>query len=246
MRKYLAILAALLLICSMTVAFAFNWTEAESDSCTEYILTAEKYVKTSADVGRAYIKAPAAIAEVGEWVYFAATATDVIGDPAEFKIEYYHLANIESVGELCKAQVIGPKPYVKISITEKTPLDELMYKNERIYVEGDTVYIGDLIFNRNADGIVTDVDHYGNAAEMLEGLAELGITVTDIYEGKVCMTDDALIANFGKICHTEKTIAWYDEQAVPAAIPKTGDASIIFPALAIIGVVAVAVPWKKR
>ena len=226
MKKYLAILTAVLLIFSMTAAFAFNWAEVETDKCTEYVLTAEKYVKTAADVGRAYTKAPAATARLGEWVYFTATATDANGNPANAKIEYNHLANVEAVGKLYRAKVIGPNPYVKISITEKTPIDELTYKNERIYVEGDTVYIDDLIFYRNADGIVTDVDYYGNTAEMLEDLAELGITVIDIYDGKVCMTDDVLIFNFGKVCHAEKMIAWYDERDVPSAIPKTGDMTV--------------------
>lgn len=226
MKKYLAILMAVLLMCSMTVAFAFNWAEVETDKCTEYVLTAEKYVMTAADVGRAYTKAPGATAKLGEWVYFTATATDANGNPAKAKIEYNHLANIQPVGNLYRAKVIGPKPYVKISITEKTSIDELGYKNDRIYVEGDTVYIGDLIFYRNADGIVTDVDHCGNTVEMLEDLAELGITVTDIYDGKVCMTDDILISNFGKVCHAEKTITWYETQAVPSAIPKTGDYTV--------------------
>lgn len=29
-------------------------------------------------------------------------------------------------------------------------------------------------------------------------------------------------------------------------IPKTGDASIVFPAIAVIGVIAIAIPWRKR
>lgn len=226
MKKYLAILTAVLLICSMTAAFALNWAEVETDKCTEYVLTAEKYVKTAADVGRAYTKAPAATAKLGEWVYFTATATDADGDPAEAKIEYHHLANVQPMGNLYRAKVIGPKPYVKISITEKTPLDELTYKNERIHIEDDTVYIGNLVFWRNANGMITDVECMDNVGHMLDELAELGITVTDIYEGKVCMTDDILISNFGKVCHTEKMIAWYDEQAVPSAIPKTGDMTV--------------------
>lgn len=226
MKKYLAIIMAMLLICSMTAAFAFNWAKVETDKCTEYVLTAEKYVKAAADVGRAYTKAPGATAKLGEWVYFTATATDAKGNPANAKIEYNHLANVQPVGKLYRAKVIGPKPYVKISITEKTPLDELMYKNERIHIEDDTVYIGNLVFWRNANGMITDIECMDNVVHMLDELAELGITVTDIYEGKVCMTDDVLIANFGKICHTEKTIAWYDEQAVPSAIPKTGDYTV--------------------
>ena len=183
MKKYLAIIMAMLLICSMTAAFAFNWAEVETDKCTEYVLTAEKYVKTAADVGRAYTKAPGATAKLGEWVYFTATATDADGDPAEAEIEYHHLANVEAVGKLYRAKVIGPKPYVKISITEKTPLDELMYKNERIHIEDDTVYIGNLVFWRNTNGMITDVECMDNVVHMLDELAELGITVTDIYEG---------------------------------------------------------------
>lgn len=247
MKKTFATILAVLLIFGMTSAFALSWVNAETSECTEYTLTATKYVKVNSDVGSAYEKAPNAIAKIGDTVYFALNAVDTNGEEAEAEIEYHNLGNIEAVGKLYRAQVVGAKPYVKISIEEKTPVEELTHNGEPIIVENDTVVIGELAFHRDANGKVLDVQHQDNTAEMLKDLAALGISVDDIYNGKICMTDDILISNFGKVCKTEAVAAWYvavEEDVL--GIPKTGDASIIFPVLAVIGVVAVAVPWNKR
>ena len=245
MKKTLAIIMTLLLILSMTSAFAISWADVETADCTEYTLLAEKYERIEGDVGASYKKNPNATAKIGDTVYFALSAVDTAGEEVEAEVEYHNLGNIEAVGKLYKAKVVGAKPYVKISIEEKTDIAELTYNGGSIIVDEDTVIIGELAFLRDENGKVLDVAHEDNTAEMLKDLAALGIVIDDIYNGKICMTDDILIANFGKVCKTEAVAAWYVENEV-LGIPKTGDAHIIFPALAIIGVVAVAVPWKKR
>lgn len=247
MKKTLATLMTLLLILSMTPVLALSWADVETEACTEYTLLAEKYERIEGDIGASYKKNPNATAKIGDTVYFDLSAVDTAGEEVEAEVEYHNLGNIEVVGNIFKAKVVGAKPYVKISIEEKTDIAELTYNGESIIVDEDNVIIGELAFLRDADGKVLDVAHEDNTAEMLKDLAALGIVIDDIYNGKICMTDDILISNFGKVCKTEATAAWYvaAENEV-LGIPKTGDASIIFPALAVIGVVAVAVPWKKR
>ena len=247
MKKTLATILSILLILGMTSAFALSWVDVETSDCEEYTLLAEKYERIEGDVGATYKKSPAATAMIGDTVYFDLSAVDTNGEEVEVEVEYHNLGNIEVVGNLFKAKVVGAKPYVKISIEEKTPIDELTYNGESIIVDEDTVIIGELAFLRDENGKVLDVAHEDNTAEMLKDLAALGIVIDDIYDGKICMNDDILISNFGKVCKTEAVAAWYvaTENEV-LGIPKTGDASVIFPALAVIGVVAVAVPWKKR
>ena len=245
MKKTLATLMTLLLILSMTPVLALSWADVETEACTEYTLLAEKYERIEGDIGATYKKNPNATAKIGDAVYFDLSAVDTNGEEVEVEIEYHNLGNIEVVGNLFKAKVVGAKPYVKISIEEKTPIDELTYNGESIVVDEETVIIGELAFLRDENGKVLDVAHENNTAEMLKDLAALGIVIDDIYNGKICITNDILISNFGKVCKTEAVAAWYVENEL-LGIPKTGDASIIFPALAIIGVVAVAVPWRKR
>lgn len=241
MRRIMAIIMAMLLVSCASAAFALNWTTAEAEKCTEYNLTADKYIKVESDIGGGYEKAATAVADVGDTVYFALSATDTKGDDVDAEIEYHNLGNVEPVGSaLFKAQVVGPKPYVKISITEKSSIDELFYKNKPVEVDGDVVIIGNLVFLRNEAGLVIDVEHFENPAEMLTDLAELGIKLDDIYAGKISMTDDILISNFGKICKTEATAAWYEAaEAYAMGIPKTGDYSAIGCAILIVCIVGI-------
>ena len=246
MKRIFSLILCTLLICSMTCAFALSWVDVETADCTEYTLLAEKYERIEGDIGASYKKSPNATAKIGDTVYFDLSAVDTNGEEVEVETEYHNLGNIEAIGKLYKAQVVGSKPYVKISITEKTPVEELTHNGAPILVENDTVVIGELAFHRDANGNVIDVAHQDNTAEMLKDLAALGISIDDIYNGKICMTDDILIANFGKVCKTEAVAQWYVAGEDALGIPKTGDASIIFPALAVIGVIAVAVDWRKR
>lgn len=227
MKKTLAFIIAMLLICCMSTAFAFSWAEAETETCTEYTLLAEKYERIEGDIGATYKKNPNVTAKIGDTVYFDLSAVDTAGEEVEVEIEYHNLGNIEVVGNLFKAKVVGAKPYVKISIEEKTDITDLTYNGESIIVDEDTVIIGELAFLRDENGKVLDVAHEDNTAEMLKDLAALGIVIDDIYNGKICMTDDILISNFGKVCKTEATAAWYvaAENEV-MGIPKTGDMTV--------------------
>lgn len=246
MKKLFAILVSLVLICGMSAAFAFSWAEVETDACTEYTLTAEKYEKVDGDIGAFYKKSPAATAKIGDVVYFSVSAADTSGMEVVADVEYHNIGDVEEVDGLYVGKVIGSKPYVKISITEKTPIDELFYKNENLIVESNEVMIGNLVFLRDDNGVVRDVYHYGNYAEMLDDLKELDIDINDIYDGNIKMTDDILICNFGKVCVTEAKAAWYvtvEEEVL--SIPKTGDAvSIITPILAMSSVAYVT--FRKR
>lgn len=248
MKRILATLMTLLLIFSMTCAYALNWTDVTETECTEYTLTATKYVKVDSDVGSAFEVAPNATAKIGDTVYFALSAVDTAGNEIDAEVEYHNLGNIEAIsgGKLYKAKVVGSAPWVEISITEKTDIKDITYNGEAILVTETSVTIGDLIFTRQINGKVTDVTSNKNTAEMLKDLALLGINVADIYDGKICMSDDILISNFGKVCETKAKAAWSVEEEVVMGIPKTGDASVILPSIAVIGVIAIAVPWRKR
>ena len=227
MKKTLATILSILLILSMTSAFALSWVDVEAEKCEEYTLTADKYIKVEGDIGAAYEKAPAATAKVGDTVYFALSAVDTAGEEVEAEVEYHNLGNIEAAGKIYKAKVVGPKPYVKISIEEKTPIGELVYNGISVAVNDEVISIGDITFYRDANGKVLDVAHFNNTAEMLKDLEALGINIDDIYSGKIYMTDDILISNFGKVCKTEAVAAWYvaAENEV-LGIPKTGDMTV--------------------
>lgn len=247
MKKIFATVIALVFVLSATTAFALNWNNVEAEKCTEYTLTATKYIKVNSDIGAAFEIAPGATAKIGDTVYFSLKAIDTHGEPVQAEVEYHNLSNMEIMGEMMKAQVIGPNPYVKICIIEKTPIEELSYNGEYIRVNDNAVTIGKLTFQRDAKGKVLDVTHQGNTAEMLKDLAALGISVEDVYDGKVCMSDDILICNFGKICKTEATAAWSIVESVKApsfSIPKTGDMSVI--AYAVMAVVAAAGVMLKK
>lgn len=249
MKKFFALFAALTLVLCAGSAFAFTWQDVEAAECTEYLVTVTKYAKADADLGTAYTAAPGASAKVGDIVYFDIAATDVHGEEVEAIIETHHLSDIKAVGSIFSAKVVGAQPWVKASITEKTAMQELTYKGEPIQANGASVVIGDLVFTRDAKGVVTDVGSNLNTAEMLKELAALGIDIQELYDGKLCMTDDIIIANFGKVCETTDTAAWYvaAEDDPVLGIPKTGDASmVVFPALMCTGVLALCLPRRRR
>ena len=186
------------------------------------------------------------MAKVGDIVYFDISATDVVGKNVEADIEYHHLGNIEAVGNLYSAKVVGNSPWVKVSVVEKTAIDELKYDDKAIVVNGDSVTIGDLVFTRNSDGVVTEVNSDLSVVDMLAELAELGIDIQKLYDGKVHMSDDVLISNFGYVCETSATAAWYvDVEDAALGIPKTGSAPVL-PAVMCLGVLAFALSERKR
>lgn len=247
MKKTLAILTALLLICSVSCAFAYSWQETTVDKCAEYTVDVTKYAKVASDVGAAYAATPSATAKVGDTVYFSLTAIDAVGEDVDADVEFHHLGNIEPVGKLFKATVVGAEPWVKISITEKTAMADLAYKGRPIITTNSTVTIGNLVFQRNADGVVADVSSTLNTADMLNELAQLGIDVQALYNGKVCMTDEVLIQNFGKICATSDTAYWFAAEKEPVlGIPKTGDKPVTGTAVAVLLIAFGTIVYKLR
>lgn len=247
MKKTLAILIALLLMCSVSCAFAYSWQETTADKCAEYAVDVTKYAKVDSDVGAAYAATPSATAKVGDTVYFSLTAVDAAGEDVDADVEFHHLGNIEPAGKLFKAIVVGTEPWVKISITEKTAMADLAYKGYPITTTDSTVTIGSLVFQRNADGVVTDVSSNLNTADMLDELAQLGIDVQALYNGKVCMTDEVLIQNFGKICATSDTAYWFVAEKEPVlGIPKTGDKAVTGTAVAVLLIAFGTIVYKLR
>lgn len=255
MKKTLAFILAMLLICGMSTAFAFNWAEAETEDCAKYAITITKYSKVG-EVGSAYEKAPAATAKKGDKVYWDISVIDEDGNPVtDYDVEY-HGIDYEGVTAdgLSVGKAVSDYPAVLVSIVEHSNIDELTYENEYLYVNGDTVVIGEVMFLRNDKGIVTDAQHeHGNTVELLEALAELGIKIEDIYNGKVCMTDEILIKNFGSWCETKAKAVWnYTSSPVDMEIPKTGDKGAAAGAIGLILFVALgcymggnAKHWKR-
>ncbi len=255
MKKTLAFILAMLLICGMSTAFAFNWAEAETEECAKYSITITKYAKVG-EVGSAYEKAPAASAKKGDKLYWDIEVIDADGNPVtdyEVELNGVDYEGVTADG-LSVGKAVSDYPSVHVSITEHSEVTELTYENEEIYVNGETVVIGEVAFLRNDKGIVTDAQHVdGNTAELLKELAKLGIKVEDIYSGKVCMTDEVLIKNFGAWCETSAKAVWYYNSApVDMDIPKTGDRSAAAGAIGLVVIIAAgaylggsAKHWKR-
>ena len=248
MKKIITLTLALLLICCLGTAYAFTWSDTEAIECTEYLVTVTKYAKADADLGTAYTVAPGVMAKIGDTVYFDISATDVHGEEVEAVVETHHLSDVQPLGEIYSAKVVGAQPWVEVSITEKTAMEELTYDGRPIVATATSVYIGDLVFTRDAKGVVTDVHSNLNTADMLEELAALGIDIQELYDGGVCMNDEIIIANFGKVCETTDTAAWYVAAEVPElGIPKTGSASqVIVPMIFLAGGVALCLPRRRK
>lgn len=255
MKKTLAFILAMLLICCMSTAFAFSWAEAETEDCAKYAITITKYSKVG-EVGSAYEKAPAASAEKGDKLYWDIEVIDADGNPvSDYEVE---LNGVDYEGVtadgLSVGKAVSDYPSVHVSIVEHSEVTELTYENEEIYVNGETVVIGEVAFLRNEKGIVVDAQHVeGNTAELLKELAKLGISVEGIYNGEVCMTDEVLIKNFGSWCETSAKAVWYYNSApVDMDIPKTGDFGTAAGAIGLICFVALgcylggnAKHWKR-
>lgn len=255
MKKTLAFILAMLMMFSMSTAFAFNWAEAETEECAKYSITITKYAKVG-EVGSAYQKAPAATAKKGDKVYWDIEVIDEDGNPiSDYDVEY-HGIDYEGVTAdgLSVGKALSDYPTVLVSIVEHSAIDELSYNNEAIYVDEESVIIGDVGFTRNEKGIVTDAQHIdGNTVKLLDELAKLGIKVEDIYSGKVCMTDEILIKNFGSWCETSAKAVWNTSAPIEKVeIPKTGDRSAAAGAIGLVVIIAAgaylggnAKHWKR-
>lgn len=230
MKKFIATIMAICIMCAFTGAFAFTWGNEVADDCENYTVTVSKYSKVESDLGIAFAENASTTAKKGDKIFWNIEVLDADGKSVEnydvelFGIEYKGLNN----HNLHTGIATQAAPKVKVTITEKTPLDELYFQNKKVVVDGGAVMIGSLVFLRNEKNVVEDVYYDGNVAEMIEKLAELGITVEDIYAGKICMSDDTLIANFGCICVSSGYAIWGAEvhNNVSMDIPKTGDTGI--------------------
>lgn len=233
MKKIVTFIVILSLVFSLGTAYALNWTAGAEEKCDEYNISIEKFEKIESDIGTAYVASPGATAAKRDLVYFQITALDAEGENIEVEIELHDLQIVKAQNDMNIAKVTGYQPWVKVSKTEKTSLRELYFNGDKVAVSGNSVTIGDLTFIREKD-VVTDVyfDGYNldtipyvEMADLQKELTKLNMTVQEIIDRKVCMSDDVLIANFGKICKTEEIVYWYvpGAESPELGIPKTGD-----------------------
>lgn len=231
MKKLAIIFVSLLLL--MGSAYAFDWTPAPV-VCQEYDITMAKYEAVPSDVGKAFKTAPDALAGMGQRVYWLMRVPDV------GELIAHDLQGVKELPNgLISAVVNGPEPWAQYLIEEKTDINSLFFRGEPITVNGDTVIIGDCIFTRDRDGIVTDISG-------LNDLQALNISLDALVARKICMSDDALIKNFGKMCRQEATLKWYAEppELLP---PKTGDPAVgIFGVLVVLALSGAAISWARK
>lgn len=251
MKKSLALIVVfVLLICTASISLAFNWAYVP-ETCDVYTIQLNKYQAIAADVGNSFQKSVSATARRGETVYFSVEVYDKNGASVNpGKVNIIDLTNVSPLGNgLYSATVTGSRPSVAYVIEEKTNIQDLLYNGSKVVVSGDAVVIDGVRFVRTAGGVVTDVAYAGNALELTKKLAQLGIALEDIYGGRVCMSDDVLIQNFGKVCKQEAVVKWFVEPEEVAygdalGIPKTGDVSVV--AYAVVSVIAAAGVMFKR
>lgn len=230
MKKIIAFcMICVLMLLFAGSAMAFNWSYTPVKECDEYNIVLTKYEKVSSTVGTAFNANANTTAVVGDKVYFSVEAFDKNGRAYDdYDIKYHDVSFSKQLSNgLVECVVVGDDPYVQVEIVVSTPVTSLSYKGNPIGVTNTTVIIDGLQFMRDANGIVTDVNYNGNVYELQQKLVGLGITVEDIYNGKVCMSDKVLVQNFGVICENVARISWakptVSNNKSPIVIPKTGD-----------------------
>lgn len=230
MKKIIAFcMICVLMLLFAGSAMAFNWSYTPVKECDEYNIVLTKYERVVSTVGTAFNANANTTAVVGDKVYFSVEAFDKNGRAYDdYDIKYHDVSFSKQLSNgLVECVVVGDDPYVQVEIVVSTPVTSLSYKGNPIGVTNTTVIIDGLQFMRDANGIVTDVNYNGNVYELQQKLAGLGITVEDIYNGKVCMSDKVLVQNFGVICENVARISWtkptVSNNKSPIVIPKTGD-----------------------
>lgn len=230
MKKFITcLMVCVLMVLFASSAMAFNWSYTPVKDCDEYNIVLTKYEKVASTVGAAFNANVNTTAVVGDKVYFSVEAFDKNGRAYDdYDIKYHDVSFSKQLPNgLVECVVVGDDPYVQVEIVVSTPVTSLSYKGNPIGVTDTTVIIDGLQFMRDANGIVTDVNYNGNVYELQQKLAGLGITVEDIYNGRVCMSDKVLVQNFGVICENVARISWAKPTASnnksPIVIPKTGD-----------------------
>ena len=247
MKRYFAMLLAVVLLCICTGAVAMGWGRTDNPPPPDYTATVTKLERVATTGGLAYTPAPGKTAAVGTVVYFAAKVTDADGNPVAGELKLTDLERLYIDGEVTAAIVTGPAPAARIVYTYTTPLAELTYDGKPVTINGDTVTIGSLTFTRK-NGLAVDVSTAGSLGELTKELAALGMTLDDIYAGRVYMDDAALMANLGKNVKAEGVARWYTaESTAVLGLPQTGSAPVYIGYIMVLAALALGIRvWAKR
>ena len=227
MKKTILTLMLALVLCVSIPALAMGWAYTP-DPVPEYTVTVTKLDRVQTTTGTAYTPAPDKLAMVGQVVYFSVRITDNDGNDVKGDIRLGDLEVLYIDGNIIAATVTGAHPTVTASIETATPADQLVYNGKLIIIAGNTVTIDKLEFQRRNNVAVSVDIADGNLGELSRALAALGMTIEDVYSGKIYMSDAALAANFGQRSRAEATARWYADadaevkSAVPG-LPQTGD-----------------------
>ena len=246
MKRYFAMVLAAVLLCICTGAMAMGWGRTDNPPPT-YTVTVTKLDKVATSSGAAYTPAPGKAATVGTVVYFTAKFLDAEGNPVQGTINLTDMDVLYLDGDVVAAIVTGAYPAVRAVYKYTTPLAELTYDGKPVTISGDTVTIGSLTFTRK-NGLAVDVSTAGSLGELTKELAALGMTLDDIYAGRVYMDDAALVANLGKNVKAEGVARWYtaESPAVPG-LPQTGSAPVYVGFVMILAALVLGVRvWAKR
>jgi hypothetical protein len=227
MKKTILTLMLALVLCVSIPALAMGWAYTP-DPVPEYTVTVTKLDRVQTTTGTAYTPAPDKLAMVGQVVYFSVRITDNDGNDVKGDIRLGDLEVLYIDGNIIAATVTGAHPTVTASIETATPADQLVYNGKLIIIAGNTVTIDKLEFQRRNNVAVSVDIADGNLGELSRALAALGMTIEDVYSGRIYMSDAALIANFGQRSRAETTAKWYadaDAEVKPAVpdLPQTGD-----------------------
>lgn len=260
MKKYLAFLLALIAVFSIsTSALAFSWNPTSSTTCEDYTIHLDKYRRIGSDYGQAFSRDNTVTANINELVYWSLSVVDDEGNNTDdFEVKYQDLSYCGQIVEgIHYGRVTGVAPRVTVTKEEKTPTSNLFFNDKPVIIASDgNVTINGMRFIRSNTGVVTDVEFSGTTADLVLRLSQLGITLDDIANYKICMSDENLIKNFGVYCKTEKFVSWSKNPPttiIPTypevKIPATGDESILGWAIAlmvvpIIALVSVAIKRK--
>ncbi len=246
MKKYLAMLLAVVLLCICTGAMAMSWGRTDNPPPT-YTVTVTKLDKVATTSGAAYTPASGKTATVGTVVYFTAKFLDAEGNPVQGAINLTDMEVLYLDGDVVAAIVTGSYPAVRAVYEYATPLADLTYDGKPVTISGDTVTIGSLTFTRR-NGVAVDVSIAGGLADLTRELNALNMTLDDIYAGKIYMDGAALVANLGENVKAEGVARWYTTEA-PAVpdLPQTGSAPVYVGFVMILAALALGVKvWVKR
>ena len=243
MKRYFAMVLAVVLLCICTGAMAMGWVRTDNPPPT-YTVTVTKLDKVATTSGAAYTPAPGKAATVGTVVYF----TDAEGNPVQGTINLTDMDVLYLDGDVVAAIVTGAYPAVRAVYKYTTPLAELTYDGKPVTISGDTVTIGSLTFIRR-NGVAVDVSIAGGLADLTRELNALNMTLDNIYAGKIYMDDAALVANLGQHIKAEATAVWGADGVVVRTpdLPQTGSAPVYIGYIMILAALALGVRvWAKR